>query len=114
MFFFSSRRRHTRSKRDWSSDVCSSDLILLHYKNGALIERVFPHPPTADSPIHWQLIAHQRQRTCGFPHSTPVHVVSAHQISRGGAQRLLLAGQSARELGPTHRQRLRVGPASLA
>src|SRR5437868_5803949 len=26
MFFFSSRRRHTRSKRDWSSDVCSSDL----------------------------------------------------------------------------------------
>src|SRR5699024_10911018 len=27
IFFFSSRRRHTRSKRDWSSDVCSSDLI---------------------------------------------------------------------------------------
>src|SRR5437868_14030287 len=27
-FFFSSRRRHTRSKRDWSSDVCSSDLPL--------------------------------------------------------------------------------------
>src|SRR2546421_7201068 len=26
-FFFSSRRRHTRSDRDWSSDVCSSDLI---------------------------------------------------------------------------------------
>src|SRR6266496_6675944 len=25
-FFFSSRRRHTRSLRDWSSDVCSSDL----------------------------------------------------------------------------------------
>src|SRR6266536_546541 len=26
-FFFSSRRRHTRSTRDWSSDVCSSDLF---------------------------------------------------------------------------------------
>src|SRR5699024_12189141 len=26
MHVFSSRRRHTRSKRDWSSDVCSSDL----------------------------------------------------------------------------------------
>src|SRR5699024_11878995 len=25
-FFLASRRRHTRSKRDWSSDVCSSDL----------------------------------------------------------------------------------------
>src|SRR3712207_6613758 len=28
-FFLSSRRRHTRYWRDWSSDVCSSDLILL-------------------------------------------------------------------------------------
>src|SRR5690606_40954996 len=26
IFFFSSRRRHTRFSRDWSSDVCSSDL----------------------------------------------------------------------------------------
>src|SRR5271163_4286427 len=32
-FFFSSRRRHTRSDRDWSSDVCSSDLGL----NGKLL-----------------------------------------------------------------------------
>src|SRR5690606_40988273 len=29
-FFFSSRRRHTRFSRDWSSDVCSSDLDLNH------------------------------------------------------------------------------------
>src|SRR5690606_39889262 len=27
-FFFSSRRRHTRFSRDWSSDVCSSDLFI--------------------------------------------------------------------------------------
>src|SRR5699024_12237803 len=33
MFFFSSRRRHTRSKRDWSSDVCSSDLAVSGAKN---------------------------------------------------------------------------------
>src|SRR5690606_39326614 len=30
-FFFSSRRRHTRFSRDWSSDVCSSDLFGLGY-----------------------------------------------------------------------------------
>src|SRR2546429_6190700 len=30
-FFFSSRRRHTRCSRDWSSDVCSSDLVDLLY-----------------------------------------------------------------------------------
>src|SRR3989449_9908335 len=31
-FFFSSRRRHTRCSRDWSSDVCSSDLHCLAYE----------------------------------------------------------------------------------
>src|SRR5690606_41207508 len=30
VFFFSSRRRHTRFSRDWSSDVCSSDLAEVH------------------------------------------------------------------------------------
>src|SRR3712207_968501 len=32
-FFFSSRRRHTRYWRDWSSDVCSSDLNGLYQRN---------------------------------------------------------------------------------
>src|SRR2546429_9635504 len=31
-FFFSSRRRHTRCSRDWSSDVCSSDLEPVHFQ----------------------------------------------------------------------------------
>src|SRR5205809_396611 len=31
VFFFSSRRRHTRCSRDWSSDVCSSDLLAGYY-----------------------------------------------------------------------------------
>src|SRR2546422_1799870 len=31
-FFFSSRRRHTRCSRDWSSDVCSSDLALMRIR----------------------------------------------------------------------------------
>src|SRR3712207_9306622 len=34
-FFFSSRRRHTRYWRDWSSDVCSSDLNALLEAHGA-------------------------------------------------------------------------------
>src|SRR6266852_3971957 len=36
-FFFSSRRRHTRCYRDWSSDVCSSDLVSISrraYRSG--------------------------------------------------------------------------------
>src|SRR5260370_11854243 len=42
-FFISSRRRHTRFKCDWSSDVCSSDLVLedreFHPKLGGLESR---------------------------------------------------------------------------
>src|SRR2546430_15027881 len=33
-FFFSSRRRHTRFDCDWSSDVCSSDLVATGASNG--------------------------------------------------------------------------------
>src|SRR3989454_4299868 len=32
-FFFSSRRRHTRLQGDWSSDVCSSDLVICEILN---------------------------------------------------------------------------------
>src|SRR2546429_3113501 len=35
-FFFSSRRRHTRCSRDWSSDVCSSDLLFASFSRCAL------------------------------------------------------------------------------
>src|SRR2546426_5593480 len=34
VFFFSSRRRHTRLQGDWSSDVCSSDLVQRHGVEG--------------------------------------------------------------------------------
>src|SRR2546429_1644903 len=50
-FFFSSRRRHTRCSRDWSSDVCSSDLTM---------ERFFrSHPEWRDTAalpagFHWK------------------------------------------------------------
>src|SRR5437868_15102432 len=40
-FLFSSRRRHTRSKRDWSSDVCSSDLQIeqMHFRDFVAVAR---------------------------------------------------------------------------
>src|SRR5208282_6509982 len=46
-FFFSSRRRHTRCYRDWSSDVCSSDLLdmgglaTLHIGGQLVLQRKF-------------------------------------------------------------------------
>src|SRR5437762_3513786 len=43
MFFFSSRRRHTRYIGDWSSDVCSSDLsvaTIAHQERPELLDRL--------------------------------------------------------------------------
>src|SRR6266536_4173820 len=45
-FFFSSRRRHTRSTRDWSSDVCSSDLSKVF--DGRNLQYTFRPQPTGD------------------------------------------------------------------
>src|SRR5260221_12001073 len=41
-FFFSSRRRHTISLCDWSSDVCSSDLVIEAWTAGSDFVKVFP------------------------------------------------------------------------
>src|SRR5690606_16588760 len=48
-FFFSSRRRHTRFSRDWSSDVCSSDPAAAQRAYLAGLQRVLPrdHLPYA-------------------------------------------------------------------
>src|SRR5699024_12684181 len=55
-FFFSSRRRHTRSKRDWSSDVCSSDLQVKCEPWGPLSRHhracAYPSPAASDFPLH--------------------------------------------------------------
>src|SRR2546422_9973922 len=46
-FFFSSRRRHTRCSRDWSSDVCSSDLA--RHLHGILDFLAEIHPAAHDA-----------------------------------------------------------------
>src|SRR3989449_4457916 len=50
-FFFSSRRRHTRCSRDWSSDVCSSDLGALPSRRSPA-SRDGPEQPLADQAHH--------------------------------------------------------------
>src|SRR5436309_4733371 len=50
-FFFSSRRRHTRFSRDWSSDVCSSDLSQIRadlFISMSSSQQIYGHP-SADS-----------------------------------------------------------------
>src|SRR5690242_21157386 len=55
-FFFSSRRRHTRLTCDWSSDVCSSDL-LSHYQLTLEPGTLFAAqpPPLPDEDLAWDM-----------------------------------------------------------
>src|SRR5690606_39512928 len=48
-FFFSSRRRHTRFSRDWSSDVCSSDLLCRRAHGLPAVGRSGHLPAVADA-----------------------------------------------------------------
>src|SRR2546422_9562447 len=59
-FFFSSRRRHTRCSRDWSSDVCSSDL-------GGTPIRDENRPVGAPS-ISAEILRWRAERPCGRVH----------------------------------------------
>src|SRR2546427_4863605 len=50
-FFFSSRRRHTRFDCDWSSDVCSSDLLSrLHGRDRGRVHGLRPSPGGGGDP----------------------------------------------------------------
>src|SRR2546426_3678429 len=87
-FFFSSRRRHTRLQGDWSSDVCSSDLVtpqeteahrLYDLGNGQwnipalrhLLEQILPHHTAFDD----------FEITHTFPHLGPKSMLlNARQI----------------------------------
>src|SRR5256885_6934620 len=51
-FFFSSRRRHTRLQGDWSSDVCSSDL-LINYLSNPRIGDIDPGNATRYVALYW-------------------------------------------------------------
>src|SRR6266498_4660076 len=53
VFFFSSRRRHTRCGRDWSSDVCSSDLSNFHATHvaGPFVVSVTVKPESRDAAV---------------------------------------------------------------
>src|SRR3989449_9626147 len=63
-FFFSSRRRHTRCSRDWSSDVCSSDLF-----------QPVPVPLRAMPPVDLVIVSHDHYDHLDYP--------TIHEIAKG-------------------------------
>src|SRR5438105_7848506 len=69
-FFFSSRRRHTKSTRDWSSDVCSSDLS--ERRKGRFYRPFLRSDPYLTGPD--QAIPHLNE-----PYRTVLHQTEPHQ-----------------------------------
>src|SRR5947209_6476731 len=82
-FFFSSRRRHTRYWRDWSSDVCSSDLRVLHVAHDRALAA-----QTLLATAHLVLAVRQRDRQSardGPARQDCVSVKRLRVLSRGDA-----------------------------
>src|SRR2546429_8110900 len=63
VFFFSSRRRHTRCSRDWSSDVCSSDLFVVDPELIRQLSEVL----LPKSPMHLPLLSSHPQKKALIP-----------------------------------------------
>src|SRR5690606_40376475 len=59
-FFFSSRRRHTRFSRDWSSDVCSSDLRAATSTSGRIRSPAAGRPTTMTTTVLAPVAASER------------------------------------------------------
>src|SRR3989454_11670560 len=88
-FFFSSRRRHTRLQGDWSSDVCSSDLLELGRRQlaqgarGITVSTLFEAQAFAGGGF--------TDLTWAFP-LDPTHLPHVRRIADGGATLRVVPG----------------------
>src|SRR5690606_40963764 len=104
-FFFSSRRRHTRFSRDWSSDVCSSDLSSVPTRWLSASRARFRVALEAESHLVGTLDALQGAVEQRFVSGTQVgrqaRLVGAETVEIGRASRRE-GGGSARGVGRAH------------
>src|SRR5699024_2352108 len=81
---FSSRRRHTRSKRDWSSDVCSSDLMsMTEEPNKASITATLVDPDSRSLTTN-DFINEIEDEIEGIDESAEINIVPMSQSGMGG------------------------------
>src|SRR3712207_8373694 len=74
-FFFSSRRRHTRYWRDWSSDVCSSDLTW--------VPAMVPWRATENGDVTEEVIAWYERFAAGRPGAIVVEATGVRDVPSG-------------------------------
>src|SRR5207249_8268291 len=88
--YFSNRRRHTISKRDWSSDVCSSDLAFrkqFHFRKINILLKRSARTPPQKSRANF-CVRHTRIFIkCGWPHcATLQFTVRGNEIGRASCR----------------------------
>src|SRR5438128_12501663 len=76
-FFFSSRRRHTRCYRDWSSDVCSSDL---ETSGIPIVVDGYQPPPEERPSVEYNQVGPSYFATMGIP------LVSGREFTRARSE----------------------------
>src|SRR5437879_11219329 len=90
VFFFSSRRRHTRYIGDWSSDVCSSDLLRNErFPKGDRLGMRIVHPKNLHAPFHPE----QHHADQLAPQVLPVHTME--EIGRASCRERVKVSTSA-------------------
>src|SRR6266496_2030408 len=102
VFFFSSRRRHTRSLRDWSSDVCSSDLgwRVLELKYGRWLREAFQRG--GGELLRRQIDAMPNERYQALFGAEEESIRAALQEPLGGEERATLGGLLNQYTGRLH------------
>src|SRR5699024_12216332 len=104
-----SRRRHTRSKRDWSSDVCSSDLLRADMPGADITEDavrvyaqgdVFPHGIGYVGPIYAE--EYEQLKESGYTISDTIGKSGIEKAMRSEERRV---GNGTRETRATGRDR---------
>src|SRR5438034_11109152 len=85
LFFLSSRRRHTRSLCDWSSDVCSSDLLLEARDVGPVLAQSIRQ--FFAEPHNLEVVAQLRAAGVHWPESAPKKI-AAGKLARSEERRV--------------------------
>src|SRR2546427_6225811 len=94
-FFFSSRRRHTRFDCDWSSDVCSSDLVIAgkHRRIGKESDRKWEEGDDFESTLEFETIEYTPNGEKVVPNSmTKADERLIRQIKEAGIRKLIRFG----------------------
>src|SRR5215212_10337044 len=101
VFFFSSRRRHTRCLSDWSSDVCSSDLAYIaNFASGEEWWATHGEGAWCDAErLEIDPAAHARIEILGVESAHP-HLISVHSeaLAETDADRMRMLGSAALSL----------------